>query len=37
MFANKISVAEYAKQATPIMDRMIKESQAILPISGSKV
>jgi hypothetical protein len=29
-------VGEYAKQATPLMNQMIEESQKILPITGSK-
>ncbi|MBI3971037.1 MAG: extracellular solute-binding protein [Chloroflexi bacterium] len=37
LFANTISVSEYAQQATPIMNRMIEESQKILPITGSKM
>lgn len=37
LFADKMSVDEYARRATPIMDRMIEESQKILPITGSKV
>ena len=36
MFAQKISVGEYGKQATPIMNQMIEESQKILRITGSK-
>ncbi|MBI3971726.1 MAG: extracellular solute-binding protein [Chloroflexi bacterium] len=37
MFAAKISVGEYVRQATPIVNQMIDESQKILPITGSKV
>jgi multiple sugar transport system substrate-binding protein len=37
LFANKMSVADYVRQATPIMNQMIDESQKILPITGSKL
>jgi len=37
LFANQLSVGEYGKQATPIMNQMIEESQKILPITGSKM
>jgi ABC-type glycerol-3-phosphate transport system substrate-binding protein len=37
LFANEISVPDYARRATPIMNQMIEESQKILPITGSKV
>lgn len=36
MFAQRISVGEYGKQATPIVNQMIAESQQILRITGSK-
>jgi ABC-type glycerol-3-phosphate transport system substrate-binding protein len=36
LFANALSVGDYVRQATPIMNRMIEESQQILPITGSK-
>ncbi len=36
MFAQRISVGEYGKQATPIGNQMIAESQQILRITGSK-
>ena len=36
LFANEISVGDYVRQATPIMNQMIDESQKILPITGSK-
>jgi multiple sugar transport system substrate-binding protein len=37
LFANTISVGEYAQQANPLLNRMIEESQKILPVTGSKV
>jgi hypothetical protein len=37
LFANEISVDTYAAQAVPLYNRMIEESQKILPVSGSKV
>jgi ABC-type glycerol-3-phosphate transport system substrate-binding protein len=36
LFANAISVDEYVRQATPVMNQMIEESQQVLPITGSK-
>lgn len=37
LFANTISVGEYAQQATPLLNQMIEESQEILPVTGSNV
>lgn len=36
LFAQKMSVADYGKQATPLFDQMISESQQLLKITGSK-
>ena len=36
LFAQKMSVADYGKQATPLFDQMIRESQQLLKITGSK-
>ena len=36
MFAQKISVGEYGKQANQLLNQMIEEAQKILKITGSK-
>lgn len=37
LFAQKISVGEYARQAVPMLNQMIADSQKILRVSMSKV
>jgi hypothetical protein len=36
MFAQKLSVGEYGKQTTPLINQMIEGSQKLLHITGSK-
>jgi ABC-type glycerol-3-phosphate transport system substrate-binding protein len=36
MFANQLAVGDYGRQAAPIMNQMIEESQKLLPVTGSK-